>query len=625
MAKTESTLLSETHSKSLLPAKSTPSPGTGQKIPFGTPSSKAKSAGKLQKGFFHKKANALVRAMSALSMVTSAQRETREDAATQDTGIQAARANGTAVNLAAQNVRRMTRQIQTRQYEKAAEKTAKGAVSAARGVKSLAQKVRYFFQAVFKGSRIGLIVLSAIAVLLVVIIVTMSVLSLLFSGAAAGVNGATMPASDAALDQAEAYYCAKENALQTEIEDAQQSHPGYNEYQYQIGGIGHNPVALVAYLSAMYGDFTFDSVKSALDDLFNQQYQLSYPSTSQIRTQTVTVTDPATGQTTTQQQQYTYTILTVKLVSQDFTAMVTPILQRAGKLDVYTVYLQNHGNRMYFSNPFAFAWDVYMTLQSDNSASVDVPEGTDVKASLGGVVTKADDGTVVITGTDGLSVTYWNCSNIHVSAGQSVNSGDVIAQTGSGFKLLFVHNGEHLNPFIFSDTGASSDSSGSDSSPISIGGQPIGGSVEAYRTTVTQLAPQYGMGDYVNLILAVMEQESGGRGSDPMQAAEGPFNTRYPKCPNGITDPLYSIQCGIQELHQNLQLAGCTGPNDAADIALALQGYNFGSGFISWARGHGGYSLANAQAFAQMEASEMGWSSYGDPHYVPHVLRYYKQ
>jgi hypothetical protein len=61
-----------------------------------------------------------------------------------------------------------------------------------------------------------------------------------------------------------------------------------------------------------------------------------------------------------------------------------------------------------------------------------------------------------------------------------------------------------------------------------------------------------------------------------------------------------------------------------AAIDLALQGYNFGSGFITWAQPRGGYSEANAQAFSQMEAADLGWSSYGDPDYVPHVLRYYK-
>lgn len=172
---------------------------------------------------------------------------------------------------------------------------------------------------------------------------------------------------------------------------------------------------------------------------------------------------------------------------------------------------------------------------------------------------------------------------------------------------------------------ATGSSAGADTStgPVRVGGSSLSGSVLAYQSTVKQFAAQYGMSAYVNLILAVMQQESNGEGGDPMQSSEGPFNTRYPNRPNAITDPIYSIQCGIQELHQNLQLAGCTGPTDITGISLGLQGTNFGSGFISWAKSRGGYSLANAQAFAQIEEAIYGCSSYGDPNYVPHVLRYY--
>lgn len=148
--------------------------------------------------------------------------------------------------------------------------------------------------------------------------------------------------------------------------------------------------------------------------------------------------------------------------------------------------------------------------------------------------------------------------------------------------------------------------------------------VENYRPVVSAYAAQFGMTDYVDLILAVMAQESGGAGLDPMQASEGPFNTKYlPKGPNAITDPQYSIWCGIQELKQNLQLAGCTSPYDMEHIKLALQGYNYGSGYITWAKSHGGYSVANALQFSNMMAKEEGWSSYGDPQYAEHVLRYY--
>ena len=79
------------------------------------------------------------------------------------------------------------------------------------------------------------------------------------------------------------------------------------------------------------------------------------------------------------------------------------------------------------------------------------------------------------------------------------------------------------------------------------------------------------MSDYVDLILAVMMQESSGQGTDPMQSSEGAYNTRYPQQPNGITDPSYSISCGIQELKYALEKAVCTGPTDLSKIRLALQ------------------------------------------------------
>lgn len=98
--------------------------------------------------------------------------------------------------------------------------------------------------------------------------------------------------------------------------------------------------------------------------------------------------------------------------------------------------------------------------------------------------------------------------------------------------------------------------------------------VLAYRQEVSQIASRYDMSQYVELILAVMMQESGGRGQDPMQSSEGAFNTRYPRVPNGITDPTYSIECGIQELKYALVAAECTGPGDLEHIKLALQAYN---------------------------------------------------
>ena len=153
---------------------------------------------------------------------------------------------------------------------------------------------------------------------------------------------------------------------------------------------------------------------------------------------------------------------------------------------------------------------------------------------------------------------------------------------------------------------------------------PVSAEVEAYEPLIQNYAKQYGIPEYVELIKAVMMQESGGRGLDPMQAAEGSFNTRYPHEPNGIQDPEYSIECGVQELKAALISAEVQNPIDMERIKLALQGYNFGNGYITWAKSnYGGYSYANAVEFSTMQAARLGWDSYGDTQYPAHVLRYY--
>ena len=153
---------------------------------------------------------------------------------------------------------------------------------------------------------------------------------------------------------------------------------------------------------------------------------------------------------------------------------------------------------------------------------------------------------------------------------------------------------------------------------------PVTEEVKAYEPLIQQYAREHGIGDYVLLIQAVMMQESGGRGTDPMQASECGYNTLYPHAPGSITDPEYSINVGIQNLADCLSVAQCESPMDMDAIKLALQGYNYGQGYITWAMNkYGEYSKANAVEFSINAAERYGWSSYGDMNYVPHVLRYY--
>lgn len=153
---------------------------------------------------------------------------------------------------------------------------------------------------------------------------------------------------------------------------------------------------------------------------------------------------------------------------------------------------------------------------------------------------------------------------------------------------------------------------------------PVSDEVKAYAGLIQLYAAEQGIPEYTELIMAVMMQESGGQGNDPMQASECAFNTKYPNTPGSISDPEYSIAVGIQNLEACLSQAGADGPEDIDRVSLALQGYNFGSGYISWAlANYGGYAELNALEFSAMMAQRLGWPSYGDPYYVQHVMRYY--
>ncbi len=132
-----------------------------------------------------------------------------------------------------------------------------------------------------------------------------------------------------------------------------------------------------------------------------------------------------------------------------------------------------------------------------------------------------------------------------------------------------------------------------------------------YEPLIRKYAKENGIGEYVELIMALIQQESGGRHLDVMQSSE---SIGLP--PGAITDPEYSIQIGVKYFAEVIKQA-------KGDINLSLQSYNFGNGFIRYALERGGYSKEIATQFSSMMAAKKGWSRYGDVNYVENVMRYY--
>lgn len=120
---------------------------------------------------------------------------------------------------------------------------------------------------------------------------------------------------------------------------------------------------------------------------------------------------------------------------------------------------------------------------------------------------------------------------------------------------------------------------------------------------------------FLPILMAIAAQESGGSVPDIFQSSE---SLGLP--PNSI-GPKESIDQGVKYFKQLVDMAEVENAQDE-NLNIALQSYNFGEGFISYAQDKGGYSESVAQSFSKMMAGQMGWSSYGDPSYVQNVSKY---
>ncbi|MCD7746265.1 MAG: NlpC/P60 family protein [Lachnospiraceae bacterium] len=132
-------------------------------------------------------------------------------------------------------------------------------------------------------------VVLVVALVVVLLVTQLQSCGMMLSGVVSYVDVATWPADDDEISKAEAYYTKLEAQLQKKINQTEASHSGSDEYNYNIGEISHDSTALISYLSAKYGSFTFNEVKSELDAIFALQYNLATETGTETRTVTKTV------------------------------------------------------------------------------------------------------------------------------------------------------------------------------------------------------------------------------------------------------------------------------------------------------------------------------------------------
>ena len=205
----------------------------------------------------------------------------------------------------------------------------------------------------------GLVMAGAIAMLIIMVFSSLSSCSVMMDGAMSAVLGTSYTSEDPDIIQTEANYTALETALQNELANIERTHPGYDEYRYDVDSIGHNPNELISYLTAKFDAFTPAQVQAELESMFDRQYSLTTREVVEIRTRTVTSTDPETGETTEDEEEYEYYILYVTLRNKGFGAVALENLDEEQK-ERYTATLSLKGNK-----PYLFGSDIYAPLDAD--------------------------------------------------------------------------------------------------------------------------------------------------------------------------------------------------------------------------------------------------------------------
>jgi len=347
-----------------------------------------------------------------------------------------------------------------------------------------------------------------IAILFLLVIIISSLISAcasMGSSTSGAVTALSYLSQDADIDNAELAYTEWETDLKLELMGIEATNPGYDEYRYFIEGITslamssddlvdeydnplpnielpisrlidsiwHNPLQLVAFLTAVYYDFTFGEVEGVLLEIFEEQYELILEPVVEIRYQEVQSTDPITGEETWVEEPYNWNVLNVTLVSRSFTGRVSNRMDEEQQMH-YNLLLMSRGSRQYSGSPFDFNWQYSITSyygyrvhpttgEKDNHRGIDiaVPIGTDVYAGHDGTVTFAgyngDYGYVVVLDDGkGLVTKYAHCDSLLVIEGQTVTVGTVIAKSGdsglsTGAHLHFevLKDGMYLNPIYF--------------------------------------------------------------------------------------------------------------------------------------------------------------------------------
>ena len=194
-----------------------------------------------------------------------------------------------------------------------------------------------------------LLIVGVFLLLLLLVMSAFSSCSILFFGTTQ-VSGQTIyTAEDRDIRGAETDYTKLEKELDKKVKRTPTDHPGYNEYQYYLDPIEHDPWQLTSFLTTFYDDYTWSEVQGKLKETFKKQYKLTTWVEVQTRYRTVVMIDIFTGIPYTVQVPYEYRIFHTKLVNKGLEVVIREELNN-DQWKRYEIFQDTLGGRTYLFN-----------------------------------------------------------------------------------------------------------------------------------------------------------------------------------------------------------------------------------------------------------------------------------
>ncbi|MBQ9926374.1 MAG: peptidoglycan DD-metalloendopeptidase family protein [Lachnospiraceae bacterium] len=381
--------------------------------------------------------------------------------------------------------KRLQKQRIKREYMKAkrngaATKSAKKAV--AKTADTTAKVARKLLE--IARNHAGVFLTAGVIVLLLIMIMTsVSSCGAMFAGTQSTIMAASYMSEPKEIDAADLQFTRLELDLQNEIDNIETDYPGYDEYSYNLGAIGHNPFTLISYLSAVYTEFTASEVENEVQELFEEMYTLTITPETETRTRQVQATDEEgnplydeNGNPVMTEEEYEVSVLRVVLTVKPLETIVTERMNTEQK-EVFAMYSETGGLLQQFASPLDLYWYNYISSyygyrKNPNTGNEELHRGVDIAVPTGTKVYAAHDGTVttatydsyygnyVVVEKDGYTTKYAHMDSLSVSAGQEVTKGTVIGTTGntgsssgSHLHIECLYNGEYYNPLFYFDVG----------------------------------------------------------------------------------------------------------------------------------------------------------------------------